>query len=247
MKTLLPLLLIVASAALAQEPADDHPLATNPVQLGQDETGGNPPVATAPGQEPATPATATPAPPSEADAIPQAYRADRYQSTLAKNPFLIKVIVGPPPTASFAEDWDLKYLSERNGVTKAGIQNRKTQEFRNITTEPDGEGFRLVKATISRNRKESEAEIAKGAETATFKYSDTPAPAAAQRPGVVPGQPGAAVQRGAVPGRPPVAMPPGAAGGIQQRGAGAVPSPNAVPNAINRRRVLVPPPSAPAP
>lgn len=194
--------------------------------------------------------------------MPQAYRSDRYAATWDKNPFLIKVAASTQAVASFAEDWELKYLTERSGTVKAGIQNRKTQEYRNISTEPDAEGFQLVSAKISRNRKESEAEISKGSEKATFKYNDTAPPPAAM-----------AARGGAMPGGPPGAPRPGSAaqnayrtnpqGAMNQAGmqpqrqgvqpgqqpgmvpTGGVPSPNAPPSAINRRRVLTPAPAPP--
>ena len=120
--------------------------------------------------------TAVSVSPDQSDAIPLAYRGDRYQATWDKNPFLIKVAQKPPGLSTFAQDWELKYLNERNGVTKAGIQNRKTQEFRNIMAKPDSEGFQLVKATISRQRSASMAEIGNGIETAVLKYGPIEAP-----------------------------------------------------------------------
>lgn len=251
MKFVLPLFLaLISPALLAQTGAvDDHPMVGK--QILAETSNSAPPAAVGKATN-----AAAPAPVAEADAIPPAYRSDRYQATWAKNPFLIKVAGPTQNQASFAEDWELKYLNDRNGVVKAGIQNRKTQEYRNVTSEPDAEGFRLVKATISRNRKDSSADVAKGAETATLRYSDTPT-AAAPRPGVVPGQPGAA------PGVPPrTGTPPAPAGGYRAPGAAAgaanmaprgavvppgvnpaAPNPNTPPNAVNRRRVLIPSPA----
>lgn len=275
------LILFTGTALLAQEPAkDDHPLADRRQELLQATNGENaappaaapdaaPPPPDASAQPPSAPAPAAPAEQSLGDAIPQAYRPDRYQATWEKNPFLIKMPDVVNPQASFAEDWELKFLSERNGTVRAGIQNRKTQEFRRITTEPDGEGFQLVTAKIATNRKDSEAEISKGSEKATFKYSETAAPpAAAPRPGVVPGQPGAlpggvpgAAQRPGmtpasnyrVPGAQPGAVP---GNPMQQRAGvlpqqpgmapgGAVPVPGAAPSPMSRRRVLIPAPASP--
>lgn len=268
------LILTTGTLLPAQQPGEDeHPLAGKRQALitatngdaaapTPEPTDGQPPEApaTPPTGEPVTPPPAV----AEGDAIPQAYRADRYQATWDKNPFLIKVAATQQAVASFAEDWELKYLSERNGSVKAGIQNRKTQEYRNISTEPDSEGFQLVTAKISRNRKDSEAEISKGAEKATFKYNDTaPPPNAMARPGMVPGQTGApgnqrpgapaqngyrsngAVQQGAASpaGMPPRGAAPQAPPGMVPPG--GVPAPNAPPSAINRRRVLIPAPVSP--
>lgn len=275
------LILVTGTTLLAQMPeGEEHPLASKRNELinattpgggaltvppaGQPAPAGSPDAAAAtpaPEAAPAAPpATAAPAPAEQGDAIPQAYRPDRYEATWEKNPFLIKVATAVQQNASFAEDWELKYLSERNGTVKAGILNRKTQEYRNITTTPDSEGFQLVSAKISRNRKDSEAEIGKGAEKATFKYSDTAPPPSTmqQRPGAVPGQPGSPATMQQRPGvRVPGTAAAGAVGTPQRPGVmtqqqpgmqqpvGGVPAPNAPPSAINRRRVLIPAPAAP--
>lgn len=72
-------------------------------------------------------------------------------------------------------------MRETKGVIKAGIQNRVTQEYRNIGPEADAEGFRIVKAKIGRNRKRSSIEVEKGTEVATLTYGETAPPPGAAR------------------------------------------------------------------
>ena len=181
-------------------------------------------------------------------AVPEAYRDDRYQVTLSKNPFMLKTNVPNNPVQTFATDWDLKYLRESKGKVLAGIQNRQTQELRTISEQPDKEGFRLVKATIARNRKDSSVEVQKGSETATLTYSETAAAPGRAQPGggIIPGQApraggAAGMPQGFRPGQPqqggsPVRMAnlPGGIGaaasaqGVQPQG-----YPNTIPNAPN--------------
>jgi len=250
---------------LVPTPSFGEPL---PPAAGPD--GSVPPPPPADGAQPPATTAAPEAPPEQA--IPQTYRDDRYQGTLSKNPFMLKTKTLEQPTASFAQDWELKYMRETKGVIKAGIQNRQTQEYRNIGPEPDAEGFKLVKATIGRNRKDSSAEVAKGSETATLTYSDAPA-APGGAPGrvgngIVPGQPqnpggmrpnavpngyraagnqqnpNAPMQVANMPGHPVGAQGTSAAG-VPGGAAGQVP-----PNPVGRRRVLIPsgtPPTTPVP
>ena len=182
---------------------------------------------------------AAPAPTTDTStAVPEPYRDDRYQTTWAKNPFLIKVAATVQTQASFAEDWELKGIMERGGVQTAILGSKKDpSQFKRVGPNPDAEGFQLIKASPSRNRKDAKVEVAKGGETATFTFSETPtmpqAPGVAQRPGIVPGQPAPRIPAPNVPGRPAaVGVPP------QQNGA----APSAPPSAVQRRRVLIPSP-----
>lgn len=173
-------------------------------------------------------------------AVPEPYRDDRYQTTWAKNPFLIKVAATVQTQASFAEDWELKGIMERGGVQTAILGSKKDpSQFKRVGPNPDAEGFQLVKASPSRNRKDAKVEVAKGGETATFTFSETPTmPQAPGRPGIVPGQPAPRVSMPNVPGKPV-----GAINGVppqQQQQPGAVPT--APPSAVQRRRVLIPSP-----
>ena len=174
-------------------------------------------------------------------AIPEPYRDDRYQTTWAKNPFLIKVAVIIQQQASFAEDWELKGIMERGGVQTAILGSKKDpSQFKRVGPNPDAEGFQLIKASPSRNRKDAKVEVARGGETATFTFSETPtmpqAPGGAPRPGIVPGQPAPRVAMPNVPGKPAAATAPG----LPPQQPGAVP--NAPPSAVQRRRVLIPSP-----
>jgi hypothetical protein len=200
--------------------------------------------AAAPEAPPVDEAAAAPSPAPGTDtttAIPEPYRDDRYQTTWAKNPFLIKVAATVQQQASFAEDWELKGIMERGGVQTAILGSKKDpSQFKRVGPNPDAEGFQLIKASPSRNRKDAKVEVAKGGETATFTFSETPTmpqtPGGAPRPGIVPGQPAPRVPMPNVPGKPAAAtngLPP-------QQQPGAVP--NAPPSAVQRRRVLIPSP-----
>jgi hypothetical protein len=189
-------------------------------------------------------AAAAPSPAPGTDtttAIPEPYRDDRYQTTWAKNPFLIKVAATVQQQASFAEDWELKGIMERGGVQTAILGSKKDpSQFKRVGPNPDAEGFQLIKASPSRNRKDAKVEVAKGGETATFTFSETPTmpqtPGGAPRPGIVPGQPAPRVPMPNVPGKPAAAT----SGLPPQQQPGAVP--NAPPSAVQRRRVLIPSP-----
>lgn len=182
---------------------------------------------------------AAPAPTTDTStAVPEPYRDDRYQTTWAKNPFLIKVAATVQTQASFAEDWELKGIMERGGVQTAILGSKKDpSQFKRVGPNPDAEGFQLIKASPSRNRKDAKVEVAKGGETATFTFSETPTmPQAPGRPGIVPGQPAPRMPVPNVPGKPV-----GAVNGVpQQQQPGAVPA--APPSAVQRRRVLIPSP-----
>lgn len=186
-------------------------------------------------------ATAAPPATDTSTAIPEPYRDDRYQITWAKNPFLIRVAATVQAQASFAEDWELKGIMDRGGVQTAILGSKKDpSQFKRVGPDPDAEGFQLIKASPSRNRKDAKVEVARGGETATFSFSETPTmPQAPGRPGIVPGQPAARVPMPNVPGRPAVA-----AGVPPQQVPGAVPA--APPSAVQRRRVLIPSPVPPA-
>lgn len=222
MKALIAILLcgIASGFVLAQEP---------PQQAAAPEA---PPVAGASAASSPAPGTDT------TTAIPEPYRDDRYQTTWAKNPFLIKVAATVQQQASFAEDWELKGIMERGGVQTAILGSKKDpSQFKRVGPNPDAEGFQLIKASPSRNRKDAKVEVAKGGETATFTFSETPTmPQAPGRPGIVPGQPAPRVPMPNVPGKPV-----GAVNGVpQQQQPGAVPA--APPSAVQRRRVLIPSP-----
>jgi hypothetical protein len=200
--------------------------------------------AAAPEAPPVDEAAAAPSPAPGTDtttAIPEPYRDDRYQTTWAKNPFLIKVAATVQQQASFAEDWELKGIMERGGVQTAILGSKKDpSQFKRVGPNPDAEGFQLIKASPSRNRKDAKVEVAKGGETATFTFSETPTmpqtPGGAPRPGIVPGQPAPRVPMPNVPGKPAAAT----SGLPPQQQPGAVP--NAPPSAVQRRRVLIPSP-----
>lgn len=276
--SILAFVLLLALRAEAQAPAEAPSLVPTPSFVG--ENGTPPPVDGSippPSDLPATPPDSVAAALLTAEsAVPQTYRDDRYQITMSKNPFMLKTKGPENPVETFGKDWDLKSLREVKGRVIAGIQNRQTQEFRNISDQPDKDGFKLVKATIARNRKDSSAEVQKGSETATLTYGETAgAPGAAGRAtpggGIIPGQ---APRAGAAAGMPQVNRP-GQAQGVRMAnmpgtvgaaaGAQGYPSPlpNAAnlnpagapgqvppPNPVNRRRVLVPspvPPTTPVP
>ena len=148
------LALLIALRASAQAPADTPSLVPTPSFV--NEAGAPPSDASVSPSEPPSDAGQSASMPQTAEtAVPEAYRDDRYQVTLSKNPFMLKTNVPNNPVQTFATDWDLKYLRESKGKVLAGIQNRQTQELRTISEQPDKEGFRLVKATIARNRKDS--------------------------------------------------------------------------------------------
>lgn len=200
--------LLLALRAIAQAPAEVPSLVPTPSFV--NENGSPPPGPPPPPvdgsvspSEPTPAADSTPVAPQTAEtAIPQTYRDDRYQVTLGKNPFMLKTKLpdGPGPDL-FWKDWDLKSLREVRGKVIAGIQNRQTQEFRNVSEQPDKDGFKLVKATIARNKKDSSAEVQKGSETGTLTYGETAgAPGVARGPvgGIIPGQ----APRGGTAGMP---------------------------------------------
>jgi len=219
MKALITILCLVTTWSLAQEPEVAPPSEDAP--------------AIAPAAE---------APVESANAVPEPYRDDRYQATWAKNPFLIKV--GPiiNPTASFSEDWELKGIFERGGVQTALLGSKKDpSSFKRVGPNPDAEGFQLVKASPSRNRKDAKVEVSKGGETATFTFSETPTTPQTPRPGIVPGQP----PRVPVPNLPQQRMTNTAISPQPQPLPGAVPA--APPTALQRRRVLIPSPVPAAP
>lgn len=250
-------LLLFTLRASAQNPGDDSSLVPTPSFVGENGTPapGTPPPpvdGSAPPSETPSSSDSAPAVPQTAEtAIPQTYRDDRYQVTLAKNPFMLKTKGPDNPIETFGKDWDLKSLREVKGKVIAGIQNRQTQEYRNISDVPDKEGFKLVKATIARNRKDSSAEVQKGSETATLTYAETAgAPGAAGRApigGIIPGQaPRGGVTAGMPPGYRPgqtaqgaagqmrVANVPGGVGGATAvQGAQPQGYPNPLPNAAN--------------
>ena len=248
--------LMTSSFVLAQ---DNAPVVVPTPTFGNE--GAATPPATVAGEQP--PADQPPAAPDAAvnkpaeAAIPQTSRDDRYTGTLGKNPFLLKTKTQEQPISTFAQDWELKFLRESKGTIKAGIQNRQTQQYRNIGPEPDAEGFKIVSAKIGRNRKDSTVEVAKGSETATLTFSDTPA--GGGRPpqgGIVPGQ---QQGRAGVPGTGQAGMPPnyrqpgtsvqpGTAGGVQQRApvnAGGMPVPGQNVNAQQPQRANMQPGVAP--
>lgn len=248
--------LLTSSFALAQ---DNAPVVVPTPTFGNE--GAATPPATVAGEQP--PADQPPAAPDAAAnkpveaAIPQTYRDDRYTGTLGKNPFLLKtggpVVPSGPP---FADEWELKSLRETKGTVKAGLQNRQTQQYRTIGPEPDAEGFKIVSAKIGRNRKDSTVEVAKGSETATFTFSDTPAGGGrAPQGGIVPGQPQG---RAGVPGTGQAGMPQnfrqpgapvqsGAQGGVQRApvNAGGMPVPGQNVNVQQPQRANMPPGTAP--
>ena len=153
-----------------------------------------PPAAGAPppsADTPPAPAPAEPSKPAEA-AIPAAFPLGRYEESWRKNPFMLKTAPVAVVKVSFAEDWALASISKRDGMAVVRMQNKKTGERRMVkeTPEKDDE-FRLIKANVSRNYKESTAEIAKGDEVATIKHDETLAAARAPVPGAPrAGQPG---------------------------------------------------------
>ena len=219
MKALITILCLVTTWSLAQEPEVAPPSEDAP--------------AIAPAAE---------APVESANAVPEPYRDDRYQATWAKNPFLIKVAAQAQATASFAEDWELKGIFERGGVQTALLGSKKDpSSFKRVGPNPDAEGFQLVKASPSRNRKDAKVEVSKGGETAEFRFSEAPTAPQAPRPGIVPGQP----PRVPVPNLPQQRMTNTAISPQPQPLPGAVPA--APPNALQRRRVLIPSPVPAAP
>lgn len=137
------------------------------------------------------PAPAEPATQAEA-AVPAAFPLGRYEESWKTNPFMLKTAPVAVVKVSFAEDWALASISKRDGKAVVRIQNKKTGERRIVKETPGkDEEFRLVTANVSRNYKESTAEIAKGDEVATIKHDETLAAARAPAPGVPrPGQPG---------------------------------------------------------
>lgn len=217
-------LLLLALRASAQDPTEAPSLVPTPSFV--KENGSSPPGlppppvdgSVAPAEPPPAADPAPAAPQTAETAIPQTYRDDRYQVTLGKNPFMLKTTTKETPGPGFGDEWDLKSLREVRGKVIAGIQNRQTQEFRNISEQPDKDGFKLVKATIARNKKDSSAEVQKGSETATLKYAETAAaPGGARGPvgGIIQGQ---APRAGATAGMPPGYRP----GQTTQGAAGAV-------------------------
>lgn len=219
MKALITILSLVTTWSLAQEPEVAPPAEAAPAIMSTAE-----------------------APAELATAVPEPYRDDRYQATWAKNPFLIKVAAQVQATASFAEDWELKGIFERGGVQTALLGSKKDpSSFKRVGPNPDAEGFQLVKASPSRNRKDAKVEVSKGGETATFTFSETPTTPQAPRPGIVPGQP----PRVPVPNLPQQRMTNTAISPQPQPLPGAVPA--APPNALQRRRVLIPSPVPAAP
>jgi hypothetical protein len=248
------LALLTSSFVVAQ---DNAPVVVPTPTFGNE--GAATPPATVAGEQP--PVDQPPAAPdAEANkpveaAIPQTYRDDRYTGTLGKNPFLLKTKTQDQPVSTFAQDWELKFLRESKGTIKAGIQNRQTQQYRNIGPEPDAEGFKIVSAKIGRNRKDSTVEVAKGSETATLTFSDTPAGGGrAPQGGIVPGQqPGqAGVPRTGQAGMPQNYRQPGApvqsgaAGGVQRApvNAGGMPVPGQNVNAQQPQHANMPPGNA---
>ncbi|MBL9143595.1 MAG: hypothetical protein JNM99_07905 [Verrucomicrobiaceae bacterium] len=202
--TILASLLLPILRAGAQTPEEAPSLVPTPSFVTENGSPPPPVDGSMPPSESPAPADSAPATPQTAEtAIPQTYRDDRYQVTLGKNPFMLKTKGPDNPVETFGKDWDLKSLREVKGKVIAGIQNRQTQEFRNISDQPDKDGFKLVKATIARNRKDSSAEVQKGSETATLTYGETAAaPGAAVRGpvgGIIQGQ---APRAGAAAGMP---------------------------------------------
>jgi hypothetical protein len=207
-------------------------------------------------------------------AIPVAYRDDRYEGTWNRNPFLAKTVAPPTPPTNPFEDWELSGFLGRGENQTALIRNRKTAEFKRVTSTPDKDGFRLVKASPSRMRKDTSATIAQGSIEGELKFSDTPtAPAPGFGGKPMPGQqppvanvPAGMPNNGARqvgnlrPGtvaQPPAMPVPNANRGVVPQpnaarmpgtaGAGlpqAVPN-NGAPNPVSRRRVLIPSPTAP--
>lgn len=222
--TILASLLLPILRAGAQTPEEAPSLVPTPSFVGEN---GSPPPSlppppvdgSVPPPEPASAGDSAPATPQTAEtAIPQTYRDDRYQVTLGKNPFMLKTKGPVEQIETFGKDWDLKSLREVRGKVIAGIQNRQTQEFRNVSEQPDKDGFKLVKATIARNKKDSSAEVQKGSETATLTYGETAgAPGGAGRApvgGIIQGQ----APRGGTAGMPTGFRP----GQVTQGAAGAM-------------------------
>ena len=242
------LALLIALRASAQAPAETPSLVPTPSFVNE---AGAPPSdpSVSPSEPPSDAGQSASMPQTAETAVPEAYRDDRYQVTLSKNPFMLKTNVpGGLDPNPFWKEWDLKYLRESKGKVLAGIQNRQTQELRTISEQPDKEGLRLVKATIARNRKDSSVEVQKGSETATLTYGETAAAPGRAQPGggIIPGQApraggAAGMPQGFRPGQPqqggsPVRMAnlPGGIGaaasaqGVQPQG-----YPNTTPNAPN--------------
>lgn len=106
-------------------------------------------------------------------AVPEPYTGERYQPTWDRNPFLIPVPKGPVEVHSFSEDWELRGVFERAGVSTVLLVSKKSPDcFKRVTATPDAEGFRLIKASPSRNRGEVKVEVAKGTEKAIFSFPD---------------------------------------------------------------------------
>jgi hypothetical protein len=187
---------------------------------------------------PATPppvvenAAATPAPTPAVETgvvIPLPYPVTRYEESWKKNPFLLKTAPVVGPTVSFADDWALANISTRDGKATVRIVNKKTGERKTVSEIPkEGDEFRLIKANMQGNYRESSAEVAKGDEVATLKYDESamgvraaaapalPRPVVIQQQGQVGGVP--------VPGAPAMINRPGMTTQVN-RGGGIVPSP----------------------
>lgn len=147
------------------------------------------------------------------DAVPQGFRDDRYEATFKKNPFLT-VTKGPPlpPGPGLADDWELKSMVDRNGVQSVTLLNKKTAQYLHVGPEPDKkEGIRIVKMNQAATRKERSVEIARGSDTATLSFSDSPSPTAPGGRSIVPmpNQPGSVPPRSPYNGNIAVPTPPG--------------------------------------
>lgn len=199
--------------------------------------------ATAPAKD--TPPSAEAEPSADDDIIPRPFETARYETSWAKNPFLLKTIVTNQATASFAQDWALAgmYRSPSGKITVT-LQNKQTNEYQRVSSDKTDGEFQLVEAKFNRNRNEASVVVSRGSQTAELKYDDT----LVSKPvtinntllkaeGGQPGQPAAAAKPGtpvsATTTRPGTPVP----------RAGSTAAPAVTPPSISRRRQLIPPPT----
>jgi hypothetical protein len=107
-----------------------------------------------------------------APVIPAAFASSRYTSTSAKNPFQRVVRSTPPPASQWAQNWSLIGMYRHADQIRVSLINHQTGQYKHLSNHPSADSeLRLVMARFNRDRTEASAEIAKGSDQQTIKYS----------------------------------------------------------------------------
>jgi hypothetical protein len=153
------------------------------------------------------------------DQVPAGFSASRYAHLWERNPFTLVTPATPQPTASVFDKLALVSWFQAGKEAVVFVQNTDSNEVQKITTNPNGQGLRLVEVRPNPNPQAVEAVIADNARQGTVRFRLDVQPPGVAVPGAPPGvagQPGPPGVPGRDQGTAGVQMQPG----VPQPGAG---------------------------